>query len=146
MLGTSDRVRKTKVQHGEIADGTSNTILFAEIAGRQKVYYRGRPNPGATLMDNGLTLNSAWADYNTAREIRGYSGADVAPLPPTRVEPLAGCSSINMSNVNGIYSFHTGGANLLMGDGSVRFQKESSTAQVVAALITRDGGEVFSND
>jgi len=147
-LGTADRVGKQKVKHGEITDGTSNTILFTEIAGRQKVYYRGRPNPGNSLTDgsNGLTLNCAWADYNTSRQIRGYNAGLASPLPVGTLEPTAGCASINVSNVNGIYSFHTGGANSLFGDGSVRFLREAAPAQVVAAMITRDGGEVFNND
>jgi prepilin-type N-terminal cleavage/methylation domain-containing protein/prepilin-type processing-associated H-X9-DG protein len=147
-LGTADRVNKTKVKHGEITDGTSNTIMFTEIAGRQKVYYKGKPNPGNSLTDgsNGLTLNCAWADYNTARQIRGYNGGLASPLPLGTLEPTAGCSSINVSNVNGIYSFHTGGVNCGMGDGSVRFLTETVPAQVIAAMITRDGGEVFNNN
>jgi prepilin-type N-terminal cleavage/methylation domain-containing protein/prepilin-type processing-associated H-X9-DG protein len=146
MLGTNDRVRKTKVQHGEISDGTSNTILFTEIAGRQKVYYKGKPNAGSSLTDGGLTLNSAWGDYNTAREIRGYDASLAGPLPSGTTEPPAGCASINVSNVNGLYSFHSGGVNVGMGDGSVRFLRDSTAPGVLAALITRDGGEVFQDN
>ncbi len=145
-LGTADRVNKTMVRHGEITDGTSNTIMFTEIAGRQKVYYKGRPNQGGSLTDGGLTLNCAWADYNTARQIRGYNAGLASPLPVGTLEPTAGCAAINVSNVNGIYSFHSGGAQAVMGDGSVRFIREGISAQAIAAMITRDGGEVFNND
>jgi prepilin-type N-terminal cleavage/methylation domain-containing protein/prepilin-type processing-associated H-X9-DG protein len=146
MLGTSDRVRQTKVTFGAISDGLSNTIAFAEIAGRQKIYYRGKPNAGSTLFDGGYTLNSAWADYNTARQIHGYDASLPGPLPAGVAEPPAGCGTINVSNVNGFYAFHTGGVNVLMGDGSVRFLKESTTPATLAAMITRDGGEVFTDN
>ncbi len=145
-LGTADLVNKKTVKHGEITDGTSNTILFTEIAGRQKVYYKGRPNMGGSLLDGGLTLNCAWADYNTSRQIRGYNAGLTAPLPAGVLEPTAGCAAVNVSNVNGIYSFHTGGAVAVMGDGSVRFIREGVAAQVIAAMITRDQNEVFNND
>ena len=53
---------------------------------------------------------------------------------------------MNVHNVNGIYAFHSGGANILRGDGSVSFLKQASPLDVVAALIVRDGQEVKSDD
>jgi prepilin-type processing-associated H-X9-DG protein len=53
---------------------------------------------------------------------------------------------VNCSNFYSIYAFHTGGANVLFGDGSVRFLRASVQATTVAALITRSGGEVLGND
>ena len=44
------------------------------------------------------------------------------------------------------YSFHSGGVNALFGDGSVRFIRSSVNVATFAALVTRDGGEVFAND
>jgi prepilin-type processing-associated H-X9-DG protein len=43
-------------------------------------------------------------------------------------------------------SAHPGGANFLMGDGSVRFIKESISQATYSALGTREGGEVISGD
>jgi prepilin-type processing-associated H-X9-DG protein len=146
MLGTNDRVRQTKVPVGAVSDGLSNTIAFGEIAGRQKIFYKGKPNAGSSLLDGGLTLNSAWADYNTARQIRGYDASLAGPLPVGTAEPPAGCASVNVSNVNGLYAFHSGGVNVLQGDGSVRFLRDSVSPGTLAALITRDGGEVFQDN
>jgi prepilin-type N-terminal cleavage/methylation domain-containing protein/prepilin-type processing-associated H-X9-DG protein len=146
MLGTLPPHAKKTVKFSDVRDGLSNTICFGEIAGRQKVYYKGRPNMGSSLTDGGLTLNSAWSDLNAARKVRGYSQNQVTPLPAGQTEPGAGCSSINVSNVNGLYSFHIGGVNILWGDGSVRFLRGSTEAGVLAAMVTRSGSEVYSDD
>jgi prepilin-type processing-associated H-X9-DG protein len=45
-----------------------------------------------------------------------------------------------------IYGFHSGGVNALLGDGSVRFIKQTIQLRTLAALITRNGGEVVPND
>jgi len=157
LLGTNDRVKKPKVKIAEVTDGLSNTISFGEIAGRQKLYYLGKPNQGQNFdggpgADGGKTLNSAWADYNTARQIRGYDTSVPSPLPPGYSgtgtglgEPPAGCQAINASNKNGLYSFHMAGVNILRGDGSVSFLKTQTQPGIVAALISRDGGEPQTN-
>ena len=46
----------------------------------------------------------------------------------------------------GMSSYHRGGANILMGDGSVRFLKDTTNQVVVWGLGTRDNGEVLSAD
>jgi prepilin-type processing-associated H-X9-DG protein len=43
-------------------------------------------------------------------------------------------------------SRHPGGVNMLVGDGSVKFIKDSINLQVWRALGTRSGGEVMSAD
>src|SRR2546423_446907 len=53
-----------------------------------------------------------------------------------------GQCAINCTNQREVYSFHPGGANVLMADGSVRFLKESIDIRVFAGLVTRAGGEV----
>jgi prepilin-type processing-associated H-X9-DG protein len=41
---------------------------------------------------------------------------------------------------------HPGGANILLGDGSVKFVKDSTNLATWRALGTRNGGEVISSD
>jgi prepilin-type processing-associated H-X9-DG protein/prepilin-type N-terminal cleavage/methylation domain-containing protein len=45
-----------------------------------------------------------------------------------------------------IHSDHGGGANGLFADGSVRFLRESMDVQLLAAIVTRAGGEPVPND
>ena len=43
------------------------------------------------------------------------------------------------------YAFHTGGANILFADGSVKFMNAGVNIVVYAALVTRAGGEVVNS-
>ena len=43
-------------------------------------------------------------------------------------------------------SFHPGGANVVLCDGSVRFLKNSTNLQTIWALGSRNQGEVISSD
>lgn len=56
-----------------------------------------------------------------------------------------GCGADNTSMTNAT-SLHPGGVNVCMGDGSVKFVKNSIGRQIWVALGTRDGGEVLSSD
>ncbi|MFM7109543.1 MAG: H-X9-DG-CTERM domain-containing protein, partial [Planctomycetota bacterium] len=54
--------------------------------------------------------------------------------------------ALNCTNNSEPYSFHSGGMNVVMGDGSCRFVKDSITIGQFAALLTRDAGEAYSPD
>ena len=98
---------------------------MAEAAGRPKLWRAGR------LVD-GVSNGAAWAAPGL---LQGKGSA-----PNGIVQP--GQCAINCTNQREVYSFHPGGANVLMADGSVRFLKESIDIRVFAGLVTRAGGEV----
>jgi prepilin-type N-terminal cleavage/methylation domain-containing protein/prepilin-type processing-associated H-X9-DG protein len=93
----------------DIHDGTSNTMLIAEDA--------GRPNREAEYITHGFSADGT-----------------ITPGP----------CAINCSNNNEIFAFHSGGANIAFGDGSVRFVSTGVSIRTVSAMITRMGGEVIN--
>jgi hypothetical protein len=149
MLGLPDKDpdtdpagKKSTIKFAEVTDGLSTTLCFVELAGKQNLYFRGKALPNQTWgpPQGNVALNVFYGDVNVARHLRGYSGADIAN--PTQ----AGCSAINVINENNLYSFHVGGAHALRGDGSVVFLSENMSAAVLAAIVSRDGGEALGID
>jgi prepilin-type processing-associated H-X9-DG protein len=57
-----------------------------------------------------------------------------------------GTCIMNCNNDSEPYSFHTGGMNVLLADGSVRFITTSVSAATWAALITARAGDVPLSD
>jgi prepilin-type N-terminal cleavage/methylation domain-containing protein len=109
-----------------ITDGTSNTILLCESAGRPEFWIGGARDSSRSQQDGG------WGHHEN-----DY-GLDGAVSRNNRSSP--GNCVINCHNDNETYAFHTGGANHVMADGSVRFIRDSITPQTYAALITAQGG------
>jgi prepilin-type N-terminal cleavage/methylation domain-containing protein/prepilin-type processing-associated H-X9-DG protein len=113
-----------------ITDGTSNTILVAEDAGRPAFY-----NAKQQVFDP-VGKEGGWADPNGAFSIDGSNPDGSIPGPCT----------MNCSNNSEVYSFHSGGANAVFADGSVHFLRSSMNLCTLAALVTRGGGEVPGED
>ncbi len=124
-----------------VTDGTSNTLMAAEIAGRPDQYKLGKvaiasPNPSTFA-------GGFWAGTggNIALDGSYYTTA----LANSSTNGYGGDCMLNCTSSGEIYSFHTGGSNALFGDGSVRYLRQSIGGQVMAALGTRAGGEVTTN-
>jgi prepilin-type N-terminal cleavage/methylation domain-containing protein/prepilin-type processing-associated H-X9-DG protein len=125
---------KTKI--AAIVDGTSNTMLLAEIAGRNDLYQNGvATGQKLNFQSGGL---GGWADASSANSSLYGSSADGTVKVGTTV--------INASNDYGMYSFHSSGVNLLFCDGSVRFISMGVNPAVVCAMVTKAGGEVNASE
>jgi prepilin-type N-terminal cleavage/methylation domain-containing protein/prepilin-type processing-associated H-X9-DG protein len=125
----------------QITDGLSNTLLLAEDANRPEYWVKGRritdrypPFGGGD--QPGTVTGGLWADHQKGFGIEGTSPDGFT---------LIGECAINCTNAYEIYAFHSGGANVAMADGSVRFLVETISIRTLAALTTRAGGEVVSN-
>jgi prepilin-type processing-associated H-X9-DG protein len=113
-----------------ITDGTSNTMILAECAGRNFYYQLGK--------QVGTVSNGPWANPNSRLAIGGFD-----PANPTS---LVGPCAVNCVNDREIYAFHTGGANICMADGSIRFLRANTSLDVVLQILTRARGEVVKLD
>jgi prepilin-type N-terminal cleavage/methylation domain-containing protein/prepilin-type processing-associated H-X9-DG protein len=130
-----------------VSDGTSNTVLFGEDAGREDVYRQGRlvgrAQTNKSLPNCARARGGAWATndnpYEIGQRIDWCSGGSIPTSIPMK---------INASNEWGFlyYSFHSGGANAAFTDGSVRFLREGAQLTTLVAQATRAGGEVFPDD
>jgi prepilin-type processing-associated H-X9-DG protein len=112
----------------DIRDGTSNTILIAECAGRPQLWQ------GRRVVANVWLSGGPW----TSRGLLWGRGAT-----PDGTAFFGKCA-VNCTNDREVYSFHSGGANVVLADGSVRFLSATLDIRVFARLVTRDGGEVVS--
>jgi prepilin-type N-terminal cleavage/methylation domain-containing protein/prepilin-type processing-associated H-X9-DG protein len=120
-----------------LTDGTSNTILFAERAGVPNIFVNGR-DTGGTLTDQ-----SGWSSPDgVVGSIDGSSTAGVTN--GGSVASGAGPCVMNCTNDSEPYSFHTGGINVAMADGSVRFLRSSIAPATFAAMVTAQFGEVVN--
>jgi prepilin-type N-terminal cleavage/methylation domain-containing protein/prepilin-type processing-associated H-X9-DG protein len=152
-----------KTRISEITDGTSNTIAIGEDAGRDsrylspynEGYYDGvnvRPVLGLGPA-GGLTPARRywrWAEPDTSYGVSGAPNNKFRPayeqlpwqLPPGPLNTAGNNAGAN----DELASFHPGGVNVLMGDGSVRFLKDTVSVVTLRGLVTLKGGEVLSAD
>ena len=130
-----------------VSDGTSNTILIGECAGREDVWRDGTMTPAVankSAANCARAQGGAWATNDNPYEIGQRklwcSGALTAAY--------SGPMRVNASNEYGFlfYSFHTGAANFGLADGSVRTFTQAAPLRTLGALTTRAGGEVVSAD
>ncbi len=132
----------------------SNQTTYSHLNGSaalSEVYYRASVNVGRGAHTPPGSYSSELASSEDV-------GPDASIFPDfVSVEVLIGavayrnvcfhvryCSIIRRKcNNNEPASYHTGGCNFLMADGSVRFVSETTPLQVLFAMGTRDGGEVI---
>jgi prepilin-type N-terminal cleavage/methylation domain-containing protein/prepilin-type processing-associated H-X9-DG protein len=120
MFGENSTARLT-----DVTDGTSNTVAMAETtlatAGGHATNWGFR---GANQV--GLNLGSGLNRWNVTSSGTVEKGHRMGPL-------TAG-------------SYHSGGANVVFADGSVRFLSEKTSLAILGALATMAGGEIVSLD
>ncbi|MCX7411075.1 MAG: DUF1559 domain-containing protein [Planctomycetales bacterium] len=134
----------------EISDGTSNTMMVCEAAGRPGMYLGSSKKRNVNLAPKD---GFGWADIGNSGAIDGATTdgtitnsakkpSVVGNLPTCTAAICPGNVFINANNSSEFYSFHTGGAQVLMADGSVRFISENISAVTLGAALTRNAGDV----
>lgn len=128
--GIMMRERYTRVR--DVSDGLSNTILVAECAGRPQLWRIGRP-----VLNKKTAEGNGWADPNCGFSLSGTNANGAGS---------GGLCVVNCTNDSEIYSFHPSGANVVFGDGSVRFIQQTIQPEILGGLCTRAGKEVALSD
>jgi prepilin-type N-terminal cleavage/methylation domain-containing protein/prepilin-type processing-associated H-X9-DG protein len=135
ILSKTDQVQLTDVK-----DGLSNTIHLAESGGKPDLFQNGKlvtKASGQTRVNGGGWCRPASDIVYQVNNINTENGFILNGYPD---------ATFGTDPTGQIYSFHTGGTNALLGDGSVRFIRSSIAYASLQALITRNGGEVTPSD
>lgn len=111
----------------QVTDGMSTTMVLVEDVGRPYQYVRG---PSATNGTYSPSADDGWASDQHAIYLQIWCNN----------------STVNCSNNNEIWSFHTKGAMYLFGDGSVTWMRENLPPKIFLALYTRGAGDLPGND
>jgi prepilin-type N-terminal cleavage/methylation domain-containing protein/prepilin-type processing-associated H-X9-DG protein len=149
---------QSAVRPAYVVDGLSNTAFFSErCLGNSTA-----PDPLSdyyTLNTNSIaacnTITPAIPRFNQNFEWSGERWADgntfytryqhiLTPNSPSCV--LGGTQDYNSPVLVTATSRHPGGANVLLGDGSVRFVKQTIAVPVWMGLGTVSGGEILAQD
>jgi prepilin-type N-terminal cleavage/methylation domain-containing protein/prepilin-type processing-associated H-X9-DG protein len=128
-----------------LTDGTSNTLLMAEVT-------IGATQPTNLYEHRGDIYND---DYNCAM-FMGYTPPNstypdwiangYCRFPYLTNPPCTGTTGGAPNAYNASRSYHPGGVNALMSDGSVKFFKNTTNIAVWRSLASSSGGEVISSD
>ena len=153
---------------GDATDGTSNTMIVIEDAGRPAnidgkydvlAIFAGK-SAATTLADpctgnGGTSCPNRWADPDTGNGISGptnqmpYVATNRYPLINNNATPKGGpttgaviCpwTTNNCGPNDEPFSFHTGGVQIALGDGSARFLSENVDNTIVARLAKAADG------
>lgn len=117
----------TKIR--DIIDGTSNTLVISETR---------EPNAAVWIDGSTASLCARWADPTNFPTF----GGNTCSINHTPYFAAGGVLMNPIQQTYGPSSQHEGGANHLLGDGSVRFVSENIDAGLYESLITRNGSEV----
>jgi prepilin-type N-terminal cleavage/methylation domain-containing protein/prepilin-type processing-associated H-X9-DG protein len=143
----------------EVTDGLSNTSLAIEDAGRDARFVSERPESYVSPLQPNVARpvppgqRRSWR-YGEANGVGiGVSGVfnnKWRPMCAQSAYPQPGDPAFGTTNQAGAnqepFSYHPGGVNVLFGDGSVKFLKDSTQILVIRGIVSARGGEVVSGD
>ncbi len=145
----------------DITDGTSNTAAFAErrkgdfnngIITLTTDLFNAASAGSPTTPDQANTMCNAFVPTDPSTQFRSdYGSFWLQALHPTMYQHVGppnakGCAFPPANCSMSANSAHTGGLNVLLCDGSVRFVNNTISLPTWRAIGTRTGGEILGND
>jgi prepilin-type N-terminal cleavage/methylation domain-containing protein len=129
--------RNSSTRFADILDGTSQSIMVTECGARPSVY---RQRLLRTDLSN--EQGNGWIDSEGGFSLDGSSldGSQQGQGPSINSR------AINATNENEPFSFHAGGAFFLFADAHVTFLSESIDLKILAALTTKNCGEIQAGE
>jgi prepilin-type processing-associated H-X9-DG protein len=128
-----------------ITDGTSNTLLMAEVVIGATMGTNGYEHRGDVYNDDyNCAMFMAYSTPNST--VPDWIANGYCRYPFQTNPPCTGTTGGSQNAFNASRSYHPGGINALMSDGSVRFFKNTIALMTWRALSTTIGGEVVSSD
>src|SRR5262249_32910610 len=132
----------SSTRFSDVTDGLSNTVMGSELIINQDILGGPAGSQGNGYRDNrGRYYNShrATALFSTQYPPNTTVPDEVDYCLPN---PMAPCNQSFLDRkVQYARSYHPSGANVLLGDGSVRFVSDNVSTEVFRALGSRAGGE-----
>ncbi len=137
---------------GKATDGTSNTMLLGEMSGSLLRNDGTKSYLSASGTSHGWLMGTRAAGTPPTLDPDGLDSADLRCFnintiryrpnqEPFALQVFPGMAS-NVGANNPLTSEHTGGVQIALGDGSVRFISESVSLETIKQLATRDDGQV----
>ncbi len=157
---------KEKGRFGDVTDGLSNTAAFSEslLGDGPESATGAAPGPAKTVygyvgppLDPTTCASPARWNYEKLRgfqwaagEVRCVSYNHFYPPNPPQYDCVTnilnpGVQQYTAAGFKAARSNHTGGVNLLLGDGSVRFARDGIDPTTWTRLATRAGGDVLGD-
>ncbi len=136
--------RNSRIRLTDITDGTSKTVCVGE----QTPFHNDSTwvgiVPGAVTNPTPWFLASTQATPDLAApQINVHSGPGLDEAGKPESPPIIHPPNSYYGFVDGMYSEHPGGCNVLFGDGSITFISEEIAQSLWWALATRNGGEMI---
>jgi prepilin-type N-terminal cleavage/methylation domain-containing protein/prepilin-type processing-associated H-X9-DG protein len=144
MLGAGGYVAVAMVR-----DGLANTVALAEDAGRDATFYSEFTDPTRQAQRRFWR----WGEPASSIGVSGVINNKTRPMKDQTSycvdsggQSCCTTACVGAGANDEIFSAHPGGAQVLMGDGSVKFLKDATNVVVLRQIVTYQGHEVVSAD